>query len=297
MNLSIVIPTLDRGEVLLETLRHVLKLEPACEDLLVVDQTVQHEPAIQRELELLASRGAIRWLRLTPPSIPGAMNRGLLEARGDVVLFLDDDVEPSPELLKGHVEAHLGGRGEVISGQVLQPGESPEELRGAHFTFRSSVAQPVTEVIGCNFSVNRAFAIGVGGFDELFVRVAYRFEADFCDRALARGAVIFHEPRASLRHLRAPRGGTRSFGQHLKTARPSHAVGEYYYLLRRRPERFLVRYLGRPWRAVCTRHHLARPWWIPVTLCAEILGMAWAIWLVARPPQLVQAARSPGGRD
>ncbi len=142
-------------------------------------------------------------------------------------------------------------------------------------------------MIGCNFSVRRTSALACGGFDENFVQVAYRYEADFCRRIRPHGSVLF-APAASVRHLRAPRGGTRSYGSHLRTVRPSHAVGEYYYLLcaRSHPRRWRE-FLRRPWRAIATRHHLTHPWWILPTLIAELLGMSWALALKARGPRLV----------
>lgn len=297
MTLSIVIPTLDRGEVLLATIESLERLEPRPLEILVVDQTAQHDPATESELAALHRRGAIRWLRQEARSIPMAMNRGLLEARGEIVLFVDDDVEPTPKLANAHAAAHAARKGEIIAGQVLQPGERPEPLVGREYSFRSSVAQEVGEVIGCNFSVSRAMALHVGGFDELFVRAAYRFEADFCDRARAAGATIYHEPAASLRHLKAPRGGTRAYGNYLTTFSPSHAVGEYYYLLRRRPAGWIGRFLLRPLRAVRTRHHLRRPWWIPATLCAETLAMGWAICLIPQRPRLVEADAATGASE
>jgi GT2 family glycosyltransferase len=290
MRVSVVIPTLGRGEVLLQTLREVLLQEPPPQEILVVDQTPDHAPEILESLTEMEKRGEIRWIRRSRPSIPASMNTGLLGARGEVVLFLDDDVAPAPRLIAEHLEAHRQALGEVISGQVLQPGESPTPLAGSAFSFRSSIPQEVSEVIGCNFSVRREFALGVGGFDERFVGAGYRFEADFCDRAREAGGRIFHVPTASLRHLKAPRGGTRASGSHLTTVWPGHAVGEYYYLLRRRPRGAVWRFLIRPLRSVRTRHHLRRPWWIPPTLCAETLAMLWAVTLVARAPILVTDA-------
>lgn len=284
-----VIPTLDRGEVLLETLESLSKLRPAAEEILVVDQTERHAPAIEAGLRELEARGTVHRVRMRPPSIPGAMNRGLCLARGAVVLFVDDDVAPAAELFAAHLEAHAARKGEIIAGQVLQPGESAEPLTGPRYAFRSSVPQEVREVIGCNFSVDRDLALRIGGFDELFVRVAYRFEADFCDRARAAGATIFHEPKASLRHLKTPRGGTRAYGDFLRSFSPSHSVGEYYYLLRRRPSGFLRSFLARPLKAVATRHHLRRPWWIPATLFAETLGACWGSLLALRRPRLLGA--------
>jgi GT2 family glycosyltransferase len=281
-SVSIVVPTFARGAVLGETVRRLLDLEPPASEILVVDQTPAARQEVATELSELHERGRIRWIRLDRPSIPRAMNEGLGRARGELVLFLDDDVVPQRDLAGRHAAAHAAGDAEIVVGQVLEPGQRPEPLTGDAFAFRSSVAQEVGEVIGCNFSVRRRQALEIGGFDENFVAVAYRFEAEFSERARRAGQRIRFEPAASLVHLRAPAGGVRAFGDHLRTLKPSHAVGEYYYLFASRGRGRWRRMAARPLRAVRTRHHLRRPWWIPATLVAELLGWAWAGWLRAR---------------
>ncbi len=173
---------------------------------------------------------------------------------------------------------------------MLQPNEEPllEPSKSKTFRFNSTLRQYITEFIGCNFSVNRTFALSLGGFDENFVHVAYRYEAEFAGRALTSGERIYFEPDASVRHLKAERGGTRSFGHHLRTIRPSHAVGAYYFLLRsKNGSGRLLSFIGRPLRAVRTKHHLIHPWWIPATLASEAIGFAWAVCLYLRGPRLI----------
>jgi GT2 family glycosyltransferase len=287
--LSIVIPTYGRDDVLLETVRRVLVLDPPPAELLVVDQTRRHSEDVERELTRLSVSGAIAWIRLAAPSIPRAMNAGLLRARSDVVLFLDDDVMPAPGLVAAHLAAHRESGAAVVAGQVLQPGEEPEAGVERPFRFRSAERRWVTEVMGGNFSIRRDLAIEIGGMDENFVRAAYGFEAELCQRARARGAEILFEPRASIRHLRAPSGGTRAWGHHLRTARPGHSVGAFYRILRTSPRSAVpARFAERLARSVRTRHHRSRPWWIPVTLTAEIAGLAWATVLALRGPRLIR---------
>jgi GT2 family glycosyltransferase len=286
--ISAIIPTYQRARVLLETIDYLLRLKLPPAEILIIDQTAEHEAETTQTLTQLESAGKIRWLRLPEPSIPHAMNVGLNEARHEVVLFLDDDIIPDAGLIAAHADAQ--SRCNIVAGQVLQPGEEPlmpsEEI--GQFRFRSNCAQYITEIMGGNFSIQRDLALRLGGFDENFVHVAYRFEAEFAHRALAAGEKILFEPRASIRHLKAEHGGTRAFGHHLTTIRPSHAVGAYYYLLRSKGRsRRLRQIIARPLRAVRTRHHLMHPWWIPATLIGETLGFFWAVLLVLRRPRLV----------
>lgn len=289
--IGIVIPTYRREQVLLDTIHYLLALGPAPVEILVIDQTEHHETATATRLESLAASGAIRWIRLSRPSITHAMNVGLLESRSEIVLFLDDDIVPGSDLVRAHVEAHAERSVNIVAGQVLQPWEEalPPDVDPKPFRFCSSRRSLVTELMGGNLSVKKDVAIRLGGFDENFVHVAYRFEAEFCDRALVAGESILFEPRASICHLKAIHGGTRSFGNYLTTVRPSHAVGAYYYLFRARNVRNRwLQLLARPLRAVRTRHHLTRPWWIPGTLIAELAGLLWAVGLALRGPRLLR---------
>lgn len=286
LTLSIVIPTYRRSEIVLQTISQLRACMPESVELIIVDQTPTPPPAELARLEQLHADGSIRWLRLPQPSIPAAMNRGLAEAKGRAVLFLDDDIELDSSL----IPAHIAGQCEcaLVSGQVLQPGESPQSIEGAlPFKFNSDAPARIAEFMGGNFSVDRAIAIQLGGFDENFVGAAYRFEAEFASRYVARNGTILFTPEASIRHLRIPTGGTRDYGHHLRTSSPAHSVGEYYYLLRVRPKGWLGRIAWRPFRAIRTRHHLRNPWWIPATLLGELRGMLWALRLQRRGPKLI----------
>ena len=144
--------------------------------------------------------------------------------------------------------------------------------------------------MGGNFSVRREIVLNLGGFDERFVRVAYNFESEFAYRLTLAGFRIYYEPEALVHHLHVSRGGTRAYGDHLKSFRPNHAVGAYYFLIRTwNGWRSLARFLIRPLRSVATRHHLRRPWWIPATLIAEVLGMGWALLLAAQGPRYLNS--------
>jgi len=291
-SVSVVIPTLGREDILVDTLRHLLALQYSPSEILVIDQTATHLPATDAALANFERQGAIRWIRLPEPSITHAMNIGLLQAVSEIVLFVDDDIVPLGELVESHREAHddesvAAADRSIVAGRVLQPwhvdGSTPwDRLASTESGF-------VEEFIGCNFSVKREAAIRLGGFDERFVRVAYRYEAEFAARAHRAGLRIQFAPAAFIHHLKAQGGGTRSFGQHLRTFLPSHTVGLYYFLLRARPSNWRRDFLLGPLRAVTTRFHLRRPWWIPVMLCAQLLGACWAVAMAVAGPKLVSA--------
>jgi GT2 family glycosyltransferase len=289
--LTIVVPTYRRGEVLLETLKHLFALSPQASEVIVVDQTEEHSIQVSCALKAWQAAGWIRWLRLRAPSIPGAMNRGLLEASHQLVLFLDDDIIPDSRLVWMHEGALERTGAALVAGRVIQPwhvGKESSDEVGFHFA--STQAEWISDFMGGNFLVRRDIALRLGGFDERFVRVAYNFEAEFAYRLRCAGHRIYYEPAAFIHHLKVSSGGTRRFGDHLKSYRPSHAVGGYYFILRTWSGwQSAFHFLGRPLRAVATRHHLCRPWWIPATLVAELSGMGWALLLAAQGPRYVTA--------
>src|SRR4051812_40375016 len=94
VRITAAIPTYRREEVLLDTLRALFNLDPPADEILVLDQTERHDRATAQQLQAWQNAGRIRWITLAPPSIPHAMNQGLLAARCEVVLFLDDDIRP-----------------------------------------------------------------------------------------------------------------------------------------------------------------------------------------------------------
>ena len=333
--MTVVIPTFGREEILLETVGLVLALAPG--ELLVVDQTPKHDEATEARLAAWDREGAIRWIRLDAPSIPRAMNTGLVEAgarpkaasdaaagsagvppasseggqdarapgrlhpsqalpreAGDgIVLFLDDDIIPCPELLDAHRRAHdAHPDADAVVGQILQPGESPAPV-GGDFHFFSDSPQWISAAMAGNMSVKRARAVAAGGFDENFVGAAYMFETEFARRLARSGGKIFFEPSASIRHLRANRGGTRFHGTHFRTVTPAHSSGAYYNMfLESGIPGSAARVVRRLASSVATRHHMRNPWWIPATLVAEIRGLAQALALYHKGPRLLGARAS-----
>jgi GT2 family glycosyltransferase len=287
---TIAIPTYGRDAVLVDTLRHVLALEPAADEVLVVDQTPRHDEATEAQLAAWAAGEAITWVRLPKPSIPEAMNEALRRARGEVVLFLDDDLVPAPDLVARHTAALDAHEADAVVGQILQPGESPSDWRGAggrmadlEFRFHSAHGAFVTNVMAGNLAVRRARTLAVGGFDENFTTTAYRFETDFAWRLLDAGGRIWFEPAAAIHHLKAERGGLRTWGQHLRSANPAHSTGDYYFALMNLPPAARPRYIARRLRrSALSRFEVTHPWWIPLKLWREARAFAQARRLARR---------------
>jgi GT2 family glycosyltransferase len=309
VKLSIVIPTYRREQVLVDTVTQLLPLITSLDqptELLIIDQTEQHHETTEKFLIDSCKSGLLHWLRLPNPHLTAAMNIGLLRARGEIVLYLDDDIIPHSDLLHAHIRAHSEhDEALVVVGQVLQPGQNTLVFksdksrstlwRDLDFRFNSVDSCWIENAIACNMSLKRASCIALGGFDESFPPpVAARFETEFAKRLIRSGGKVLFAPTASIHHLAAGSGGTRSRGSHLTSASPLYGVGDFYYALRCGSGFDLTWYLLRkPMREVRTKFHLRHPWWIPVKLIGEFRALANALKLASRPPRLIDKHSHP----
>lgn len=217
--ISIIIPTYNREEVLCQTLQLLSQQSYPNYEIIVVDQTPAHQPETDAFLRDQQAAGHIRYYRLEKPSLPEARNFGVRQARGEIVLFLDDDVIPDPGLVAVHMREHqqpgVGG----VGGRHTDPasiacGDSPirtgfvkrngESVAG----FSSTVPQPSVEWIsGCHSSFPIDLIREAGHFEPRFIGSAAYEEIDFCFRLRRRGYRLVFTPDSFHHHLAAGAGG------------------------------------------------------------------------------------------
>ena len=225
--ISVVIPTYGREEPLRDTLKDVLKQNYANFEVLVVDQTPKHQPDIQSYLDEVSAAGKIQLYQVTWASLPGARNYAIRRAKGDIVLFLDDDVQLEPDFLQRHAcnyveRPEIGAlAGRVFdrmkladSGGNLKIEDLPPEAMDPGIAWyyidlvHTVKPQRVLTVRGCNMSFRRELFTKHGlTFDERFRGSAVREESDFCLRIRQTGYEIWYDPEASLIHLGEETGG------------------------------------------------------------------------------------------
>jgi glycosyltransferase involved in cell wall biosynthesis len=231
--LSVIIPTYRREEALVDSIKDVLKQEYPKFELIVVDQTAEHQPEVQSYLESTANNKQIKWLRVNWASLPGARNYGVRHAQGEIVLFIDDDVQLPEGYLLAHAQNYLenpqiGG----VAGRVLdrmKQGDAERGAEGYSTELKETLApeasdpgiawyyldfvylvkpQPIITARGCNMSFRKDIFTEYGvWFDERFRGSAVREESDFCLRLRATGYEIWYDPTAKLVHLGEETGG------------------------------------------------------------------------------------------
>lgn len=116
MDVSVIIPTRNRCHLLARALPPLLA-DPAVREVLVCDDG-STDPTPTFVAEKSAADPRLRLLRAERAGTIAALQRGLQAARGDVVLWIDDDVEPSPHLATGHAAHHRRQPGLVVVGYM-----------------------------------------------------------------------------------------------------------------------------------------------------------------------------------
>ena len=162
-----------------------------------------------------------RYLREDMPGLSRARNRGVSEASGDIVAFLDDDARPlTPAWLNNLVAAFSDERVGAAGGDIVPRwpnGEKPDWIHRRLFYFFGLTTFDATKRRSCRYpdfpwganlafrkkSLNRA-----GGFSEDLGRVGLELhsgeETEACLRIQRAGQSVRYVPDAAVEHLIDP---------------------------------------------------------------------------------------------
>ena len=215
--ISVVIPTYNRGPHIRETVRGVLCSEIGelqhVEVLVVDDGSVT--PAEQWLQSLQPTPPfSLKYLRQPNAGPARARNLGFAASSGEIVLFMDDDILPSPGLLRAHVAAHDQFPGSVICGRCpwkppLRPGALFRLLGQLGHDAGTGSAEdfiPINIVSSGQISVERATFSSDGAVyqDDLVTPAAEEFELSMRLRRkripmlFARSITALHDSPVSL---------------------------------------------------------------------------------------------------
>jgi GT2 family glycosyltransferase len=219
-SISVIIPTVDRDTITLDTLRAFEKQSLQDFELIVVDQTSGGSALLS---SFSTDKYHYRYSAIKTRGLPNARNVGAETANGDILLFVDDDIVPSPKLVSDYINEfkQQDPRVWVIGGKIYEAGSNilseRKDISGGYITFygktlKNFYSDKYSEcqwAAGGNFAVRRGKYFETGGFDTNYIGNAILEDGDFGFNIRKQGGKVLYSPKPEIEHLRASSGGTR----------------------------------------------------------------------------------------
>lgn len=205
---SIVIPTYARPAQLRDCLGALAQQTMAADtfEVVVVDDG-SPQPVVPPE-DTTPTGPTIRIIRQSNAGPSAARNRGVAEARGELIALTDDDCLPTPTWLESLVTTHRQFP-DALAGGITFNGLTDDlfattsqmiiDLVYEHFNADEASAYFLTSN---NMLCSRVNYGELGGFDTAFARAGAE-DRDFCDRWRASGRPLRLVPAATLEHRHA----------------------------------------------------------------------------------------------
>lgn len=247
MTISVIIPTYQRFEELRRCLQALASQMRAPDEVVVVVRDTDEETRGFLD-RAKVNHPNLRIANVTTPGQVSALNAGLVEAKGDIIAFTDDDTVPHSDwlrLIEGHFQADprigaVGGRDWCyINNQLL--GEK-RLIVGKLFWFGllmdnhhlgTGKPRQVDHLKGANMSFRKEALSGIRFDERLRGRGAQsRNDLGVCLAVKRRGWKIVYDPRIAVSHYIAKRYDEDQRGKFNNLATENMAFNETLVLLK-----------------------------------------------------------------
>jgi peptidoglycan/xylan/chitin deacetylase (PgdA/CDA1 family)/GT2 family glycosyltransferase len=208
---TVVIPTYQRRASVVSAVQALARQQaaPPFEIVVVVDGS---SDGTAEALRALGAPVTMRVLEQANAGASAARNAGARAARGELLLFLDDDMQADPGLLAAHDRSHSSGADVVVGHLPLDPRSRRNVVSEAVGTWAEQRAVRLSEpgaeltvhdLLTGQISVSAATFAEVGGFDTDFTRDGSfgGEDLDFGLRLLSAGKRVVFDPAAVTHQL------------------------------------------------------------------------------------------------
>jgi glycosyltransferase involved in cell wall biosynthesis len=217
MDVSVIIPTYNREEMLVQTIKCLLNQKFEYDyEILIVDQTKKHNDLTQEFLnKIQETEKKIRYFLLDNSGLTPARNFGLKNCKGNIIIFVDDDITCDENFIKNHYLIHKEGF-DVVQGRVIETNKEHRikknptwiypwiKFLGGNNCLHRAKTNSLT---GCNFSITQKVVEKVGYFDERYINVAIREDSDYGYRCYKAKMNMIFDPSPCVIHHRCGTGG------------------------------------------------------------------------------------------
>lgn len=221
---SIIIPTFNRADCLGKCLAATAAqmMDPTTFEIIIVDNN-SSDNTQDACLKFIQTHPYlhIRYVCETKQGVSYARNRGVAEASGEIVCFLDDDSPPAPEWLNLLLKPFNNPTVGCVGGPSIPDYQGQEiplwlrgDLQGLLSGYTLSYSEP-TQVsrwdqfpLSCNMAIRRSLFSDLGFFrldlDRSGNQVLAAGDTEMADRINKAGWKVMYVPDASVQHIVPP---------------------------------------------------------------------------------------------
>lgn len=238
VKISVVIPTYNRPLLLKKCLEGLMKQDFSKDDYEVIVVTDGRDEITCKMIDEVRCKSAsnnIFCISLPEKKGPAsARNKGWKTAKGELILFTDDDCIPTEKWISGFWNVYTKQQQKIaaFTGGIIVPhnGNRPTDHE------RNTIALEKADFVTANCAVTKEALKKVNGFDEAF-KMAWREDSDLEFKLLNAGVVIPHVEVAAVFHpVRKANWGV-SLRDQKKSMFNALLYKKYPYLYRKRINR------------------------------------------------------------
>ncbi|MDB4920738.1 glycosyltransferase [Mucilaginibacter sp.] len=197
IQLSVVIPTYRRPELLLNCLRAVYTQRFAAGAFEIIVVSDGADPLSEKAVTAFNKHRALPVQYYALPAKKGpaaARNYGWLLAKGALIVFTDDDCQPANNWLCSYYERFVTDKSKVFTGKTIVP------LPACPTDYERNVAHlEEADFITANCACSKRILLATGGFDEQFA-TAWREDSDLEFKLIKAGIWIEKVESAVVTH-------------------------------------------------------------------------------------------------
>jgi glucosyl-dolichyl phosphate glucuronosyltransferase len=210
INYSILVCTYNRCNYLKETIESIIEAIGKREDceLIIIDNNSTDQTS--EIVESFSSFSSLKYYLETKQGLSHARNRGMREAKGEVLVYLDDDIElpkhyfeVCDQIFQDPDIAISGGK--VLPHKVNIPHWLPKKYYFLVSIFdEGNEPKHIAYLMGANFAIRRSIALQIGKFNTNLGRkgsnLAGGEEIDYLNRAKQLGFKTMYNPDQKVWH-------------------------------------------------------------------------------------------------
>lgn len=211
--ISIIIPSIDRKNFVLDLIEDLSKQEMSFYEIIVIDQSQEPYNLTHCEYYHIESKGPCN-----------ARNFGFGKSKGDIVVFLDDDIRVDPDFIQELCGPVVDNKYRAVTGAMcdakgnyISSGSNSWKKRNIYpwiLTMTASPGHPGTGVTismtTCCCAIEKSLLNQLGLFDTFFDPNGAGEDREMALRIFNAGYAILYNGSAKAYHLSAPRGGRKS---------------------------------------------------------------------------------------